>query len=237
MYLSRQLYEEALHVQFYLTLLDTYVPDPERAPRARSRRSRTSRRSSSKAEFCMRWIDSIQRARAARDARRSAGSSCSTSSASRRASRGCSSSAPSPTSTSCARAGLLHGLAGGHELGVPRRERAHGVRVRGRRRPCAARSPSSSTPTLERDVRAMIDEAIDVRDAVRRGPARRRRRRPVGRATCASTSSTAPTSGSPTLGLPQALRREEPVLVHGPAGRAGGRPTSSSAGCRPTRSA
>ena len=26
MYLSRQLYEEALHVQFYLTLLDTYIP-------------------------------------------------------------------------------------------------------------------------------------------------------------------------------------------------------------------
>jgi ribonucleoside-diphosphate reductase beta chain len=28
MYLSRQLYEEALHVQFYLTLLDTYITDP-----------------------------------------------------------------------------------------------------------------------------------------------------------------------------------------------------------------
>src|SRR6267154_1495986 len=27
MYLSRQLYEEALHVEFYLTLLDTYIPD------------------------------------------------------------------------------------------------------------------------------------------------------------------------------------------------------------------
>src|SRR5205085_9945807 len=27
MYLSRQLYEEAVHVQFYLTLLDTYIPD------------------------------------------------------------------------------------------------------------------------------------------------------------------------------------------------------------------
>ena len=27
MYLSRQLFEEALHVQFYLTLLDTYLPD------------------------------------------------------------------------------------------------------------------------------------------------------------------------------------------------------------------
>jgi ribonucleoside-diphosphate reductase beta chain len=31
MYLSRQLYEEALHVQFYLTLLDTYIPEPRRA--------------------------------------------------------------------------------------------------------------------------------------------------------------------------------------------------------------
>ena len=29
LYLSRQLYEEALHVQFYLTLIDTYVPDPD----------------------------------------------------------------------------------------------------------------------------------------------------------------------------------------------------------------
>jgi ribonucleoside-diphosphate reductase beta chain len=34
MYLSRQLYEEALHVQFYLTLLDTYVPDPSERERA-----------------------------------------------------------------------------------------------------------------------------------------------------------------------------------------------------------
>ena len=45
MYLSRQLYEEALHVQFYLTLLDTYLPDhAERADGVRGR-SRTSRRS------------------------------------------------------------------------------------------------------------------------------------------------------------------------------------------------
>lgn len=34
MYLSRQLYEEALHVQFYLTLLDTYIPDPADRSRA-----------------------------------------------------------------------------------------------------------------------------------------------------------------------------------------------------------
>ena len=29
LYLSRQLFEEAVHVQFYLTLLDNYVPDPD----------------------------------------------------------------------------------------------------------------------------------------------------------------------------------------------------------------
>jgi ribonucleoside-diphosphate reductase beta chain len=58
LYLSRQLFEEAVHVQFYLTLLDTYVPDEierfeafaavEKIPSIRR-----------KAEFCYRWIDSI----------------------------------------------------------------------------------------------------------------------------------------------------------------------------------
>lgn len=58
LYLSRQLFEEAQHVQFYLTLLDTYVPDAgqrkdafdaiERVPSIRA-----------KAEFCFRWMDSI----------------------------------------------------------------------------------------------------------------------------------------------------------------------------------
>jgi ribonucleoside-diphosphate reductase beta chain len=59
MYLSRQLYEEALHVQFYLTLLDTYVPDPEERHRAFAAvESIPSIRQ--KAEFCMRWLDSTQ---------------------------------------------------------------------------------------------------------------------------------------------------------------------------------
>ncbi len=59
MYLSRQLYEEALHVQFYLTLLDTYVPDPaERARAFAAIENIPSIRT--KAEFCMRWIDSIR---------------------------------------------------------------------------------------------------------------------------------------------------------------------------------
>ncbi len=78
MYLSRQLYEEALHVQFYLTLLDTYVPDPRGAPpRLRGRREHPldPRRRPSSAS---RWIDSDRAPLdAARDARASAGSSCS----------------------------------------------------------------------------------------------------------------------------------------------------------------
>ena len=41
MYLSRQLYEEALHVQFYLTLLDSYIPTSTSEPR-RSPPSKTS---------------------------------------------------------------------------------------------------------------------------------------------------------------------------------------------------
>jgi ribonucleoside-diphosphate reductase beta chain len=71
MYLSRQLYEEALHVQFYLTLLDNYLPDPvERARAFAAVENIPSIRS--KAEFCYRWIDSLQTlpALATRDDRR-----------------------------------------------------------------------------------------------------------------------------------------------------------------------
>jgi ribonucleoside-diphosphate reductase beta chain len=59
MYLSRQLYEEALHVQFYLTLLDTYVPDPdERAKAFDAVENIPSIRA--KAQFAMKWLDSIR---------------------------------------------------------------------------------------------------------------------------------------------------------------------------------
>ena len=58
MYLSRQLFEEALHVQFYLTLLDTYVPDP--ADRAKAFAAIDNIPSiQRKARFCLRWMDSI----------------------------------------------------------------------------------------------------------------------------------------------------------------------------------
>jgi ribonucleoside-diphosphate reductase beta chain len=59
MYLSRQLYEEALHVQFYLTLLDTYLPDPvARAKAFDAVENVPSIRR--KAEFCFKWMDSMQ---------------------------------------------------------------------------------------------------------------------------------------------------------------------------------
>lgn len=58
MYLSRQLYEEALHVQFYLTLLDTYVPDHAERQRAFDA-VETIPSIRAKAEFCARWIDSV----------------------------------------------------------------------------------------------------------------------------------------------------------------------------------
>jgi ribonucleoside-diphosphate reductase beta chain len=58
MYLSRQLYEEALHVQFYLTLLDTYIPDiSEREKAFAAIHNIPSIKQ--KADFCFKYIDSI----------------------------------------------------------------------------------------------------------------------------------------------------------------------------------
>lgn len=59
MYLSRQLFEEAVHVQFYLTLLDTYVPDPEQRHEAFAA-IETIPSIAKKAEFCMRWLGRVQ---------------------------------------------------------------------------------------------------------------------------------------------------------------------------------
>jgi ribonucleoside-diphosphate reductase beta chain len=60
LYLSRQLFEEAVHVQFYLTLLDTYLPDPEdRAAAFAAVENIPAIRE--KAEFCFTWMDSVER--------------------------------------------------------------------------------------------------------------------------------------------------------------------------------
>ena len=59
MYLSRQLFEEAQHVEFYLTLLDTYVPEPQERAEAFSAVDNIPS-IHKKAQFCFRWSDSIQ---------------------------------------------------------------------------------------------------------------------------------------------------------------------------------
>ena len=59
LYLSRQLFEEAVHVQFYLTLLDTYLPDEaERHQAFDAIENIPSIRR--KGEFCFKWMDSIE---------------------------------------------------------------------------------------------------------------------------------------------------------------------------------
>jgi len=58
MYLSRQLYEEALHVQFYLTLLDTYIPDHKEREQAFAA-IHTIPSIKKKADFCFKWMDFV----------------------------------------------------------------------------------------------------------------------------------------------------------------------------------
>src|ERR1700744_6655402 len=55
---SRQLFEEAVHVQFYLTLLDTYVPDDQERAAAFTAVENIPA-IARKAEFCFKWIDSV----------------------------------------------------------------------------------------------------------------------------------------------------------------------------------
>jgi ribonucleoside-diphosphate reductase beta chain len=58
LYLSRQLFEEAVHVQFYLNLLDTYVPDENERNEAFAAIDNIPS-IARKADFCFRWIDSV----------------------------------------------------------------------------------------------------------------------------------------------------------------------------------
>lgn len=59
LFLSRQLFEEAQHVEFYLTLLDTYVPDlEERAKAFAAIENVPSIRT--KGEFCFKWMDAME---------------------------------------------------------------------------------------------------------------------------------------------------------------------------------
>lgn len=58
MYLSRQLYEEALHIQFYLTLLDNYIPDETEREAAFAAVDNIPS-VKMKADFAYKWMDQI----------------------------------------------------------------------------------------------------------------------------------------------------------------------------------
>ena len=143
LYLSRQLFEEAVHVQFYLTLLDTYLPDPDdRTAAFAAVENIPSIRE--KAQFCFRWMDAVEKLDRLESTRR-----------------------PPPLP---AQPDLLRGLHRGavllrrlrlrvlvplprpaarpgdrHQLGLPRRVDAHGLRLPGRRHRPRTRSRTSST--------------------------------------------------------------------------------------------
>ncbi len=60
LYLSRQLFEEALHVQFYLTLLDSYIPDINEREKAFAAIDNIPS-IKKKAQFSFKWMDSIDK--------------------------------------------------------------------------------------------------------------------------------------------------------------------------------
>ena len=135
LYLSRQLFEEAVHVQFYLTLLDTYLPDPvDRAAAFDAVEEIPSIRE--KARFCFRWMNSVEtidRLGTKADRRRFllnliCFAACI---------EGLRLLVPFPRSAAWAR----HG----NELGLPRRDHAHGLRVR-----CRGHRPQGRARTVRR---------------------------------------------------------------------------------------
>ncbi|MBI3548993.1 MAG: ribonucleotide-diphosphate reductase subunit beta [Elusimicrobia bacterium] len=68
LYLSRQLFEEAQHVEFYLTLLDTYIPEPEERTKAFAAIENIPS-IKQKGDFCFKWINSIYELRHVHSAR------------------------------------------------------------------------------------------------------------------------------------------------------------------------
>jgi ribonucleoside-diphosphate reductase beta chain len=198
MYLSRQLYEEALHVQFYLTCSTPTCPDP-RSAAPPSRRSRTSRPSSEGRLLLQ--VDRLDPIADALETRATAAfllnlicfAACI---------EGLFFFAAFAYVYFLRSRGLLQRAGVGHELGVPRRERAHGLRLRGG----PHRAPRGAGPVRRADASAEVREMMaDAIDCEARSP---RTCWPAAWwacrcATCASTCSTSPTSAS----RPRAWRR------------------------------
>jgi ribonucleoside-diphosphate reductase beta chain len=157
MYLSRQLFEEALHVQFYLTLLDTYVPDEDERNSAFAAVDNIPS-IQRKAEFCFKWIDSIQKLNTleTRDDRRQfllnliGFAACI---------EGLFFFAAFAYVYFLRSRGLLHGLAGGTNW-VFRDESAHMAFAFSVVEEVRREEPDLFDASLEADVRAMIDDAV-----------------------------------------------------------------------------
>ena len=157
MYLSRQLYEEALHVQFYLTLLDTYVADPLERQRAFAA-VETIPSIRAKAEFCMRWTDSVRQLdelRTPADRRRFLGNLI----AFAACVEGLFFFAAFAYVYFLRSRGRLHGLAAGTSW-VFRDESAHMAFAFEVIQTVRREEPALFDGELERDVRTMLDEAI-----------------------------------------------------------------------------
>jgi ribonucleoside-diphosphate reductase beta chain len=157
MYLSRQLYEEALHVQFYLTLLDTYIADPLERQRAFAA-VETIPSIRAKAEFCMRWTESVRQLdelRTPADRRRFLGNLI----AFAACVEGLFFFAAFAYVYFLRSRGRLHGLAAGTSW-VFRDESAHMAFAFEVIQTVRREEPALFDGELERDVRAMLDEAI-----------------------------------------------------------------------------
>lgn len=158
LYLSRQLYEEALHVQFYLTLLDTYIPEMRERERAFAAiENIPSIRK--KAQFSLRWMDSIndlERLETEEDRRRFLLNLI------------CYAATIEGLFFFAAFAyvyylrsrGLLHGLASGTNW-VFRDESAHMAFAFEVIETVRREEPHLFTPDLEMRIQAMIEEAVD----------------------------------------------------------------------------
>lgn len=157
MYLSRQLYEEALHVQFYLTLLDTYVPDPdERFSAFAAVETIPSVRR--KAEFCFKWMDSIHRLDAL-DSRETRGLFLRNLVCFAACIEGLFFFAAFAYVYFLRSRGLLHGLASGTNW-VFRDESGHMAFAFEVVRQVRREEPDLFDETFESDVRRMVDEAV-----------------------------------------------------------------------------
>jgi ribonucleoside-diphosphate reductase beta chain len=158
LYLSRQLFEEAVHVQFYLTLLDTYIPDPDERAKAFAAIDNIPS-IKRKAEFMFKWMNSINALERldTQDQKRQfmmnliCFASCV---------EGLFFFAAFAYVYFLRSKGLLNGLAGGTNW-VFRDESMHIAAANEIIKTARAEDPTLFTPKMEQDVVTMIREAID----------------------------------------------------------------------------